>query len=264
MQELAPDNTAVTTENDYKEIILTEDETAEALRKGRESKFFAMKLADYQDKISKQIDWSYPTPREFYDRLRETKSANGGRYQVNDDNKNLIFALCLYFARDSRFCEYGDNFSLDKGILLMGPAGVGKSHLMSFFSKNPNCSYVHVTCKAIGEAYVTKDWERGGLTPIEYYSSSYKAEFGHQWDQTELGFCFGDLGTENDKNSFGNKMNIMEHVIFERYEKKIPFNQTHITTNLNANEIQEKYGVRVRDRLKEMCNVFMIDGKSFR
>jgi hypothetical protein len=30
---------------------------------------------------------------------------------------------------------------------------------------------------------------------------------------------------------------------------------THITTNLNATEIEKQYGVRVRSRLREMMNV---------
>jgi hypothetical protein len=34
---------------------------------------------------------------------------------------------------------------------------------------------------------------------------------------------------------------------------------THITTNLNAEEIEERYGNRVRSRLREMVNVIGFD-----
>jgi len=128
----------------------------------------------------------------------------------------------LYFAGDKRFEDRGDNFSLSKGILITGTPGVGKSHLMAFFSKNPHSSYAHVTCKSVAERYRT-GWKRDELDTLEWYSYTLKADAGHYWDQTELGYCFGDLGTEDEKNSFGNKMNVMEHIIFQRYENKLPF-----------------------------------------
>jgi len=34
---------------------------------------------------------------------------------------------------------------------------------------------------------------------------------------------------------------------------------THITTNLNAEEIEDRYGNRVRSRLREMVNVIGFD-----
>ena len=36
-------------------------------------------------------------------------------------------------------------------------------------------------------------------------------------------------------------------------------NMTHITTNLNAEEIEDRYGNRVRSRLREMVNVIGFD-----
>ena len=38
--------------------------------------------------------------------------------------------------------------------------------------------------------------------------------------------------------------------------------KTHITTNLNAEELEKRYGTRVRSRLREMMNVIAFDNNS--
>lgn len=39
---------------------------------------------------------------------------------------------------------------------------------------------------------------------------------------------------------------------------------THGTTNLKVEELEKKYGKRVYDRMKEMFNVILWEGESFR
>lgn len=51
---------------------------------------------------------------------------------------------------------------------------------------------------------------------------------------------------------------------FKRYESGVARHMTHFTTNLNAAEIKERYGVRFYDRLKESCNWIVLEGESFR
>lgn len=188
---------------------------------------------------------------------------NGGEFQVVDWNNDIIFSLCLYFAGDPKFEERGQGFSLKKGIFLSGPAGVGKSHLMSFFQKNPHASYINITCRLIAERY-RADWSRDEMDTVQWYSQQYKAEAGHPFNQEVLGYCFNDLGMEEIKNSYGNQMNVIEAVVFQRYENHLPFNLTHFTTNMDGQSIEKKYGVRIRDRIKEMCNVMVLNGKSWR
>lgn len=206
------------------------------------------------------MSWDRPNSAEIFQNLLQTKSATGERFKLTDWNKKIVRALCLYFAGEDNFKEFG---SLDKGIMLMGNPGAGKSHLMNFFYKNPHASYANVTCTSIAERYRT-GWQRDEMDTLQWYSFLLKAESGHAWGQTELGYCFGDLGTEGEKKNYGNAMNVMEQIIFQRYENHLPFNMTHFTTNLNPKEIEEIYGIRVRDRLKEMCNVLILEGESFR
>lgn len=228
---------------------------------GREMKHFRLEREAYQAKLNKAVEWHRPNARELYELLRQTKTQAGGRFMVEEWNKPVILQLCLYFAGDPKCEEYG--LSLEKGIAIIGPSGTGKTHLMTFFQKNPVQSYLNVTCSLVAERFRT-GWKRNEQDTLEYYVGPAKAEFGHVYGHTELGYCFGDLGTEGEKKNYGNTVNVMEHILFQRYENKLPFNQTHITTNLNADEIKERYGERIRDRFREMFNQVALVGPSWR
>lgn len=217
--------------------------------------------------MTRETQYSRPNARELYERLKETKSHTGKRFEVTDWNRDVIFALCLYFAEDPKFeSQYGG--SLKKGIYLQGPQGTGKSHLMNAFSLNPHCSYVNITCKQVAEHYAQTNptWQRNGVEALTYYSSSHSpsSDIRDVYKQEKFGFCFGDLGNEAIRKHYGNETNVMEHVIFQRYENGVAFNQTHFTTNLNNDELTATYGIRVSDRLNEMCNIFILDGPSWR
>jgi hypothetical protein len=134
---------------------------------------------------------------------------------------------------------------------------------MNYFIKNPHASYTVPTCKSIIEKF-RENWSRDELGTIEFYSKLQPAEFNHAYNQDHLGTCFGDLGSEELANSYGNKRNVIEEIIFNRYEAGLPFDYTHITTNLNSKMIETLYGERFIDRLREMCNAIVIEGESFR
>ena len=48
------------------------------------------------------------------------------------------------------------------------------------------------------------------------------------------------------------------------YLKNKPFNKLIISTNNNFDEIESKYGFRVRSRIKDMFNIIDVRGKDMR
>lgn len=60
--------------------------------------------------------------------------------------------------------------------------------------------------------------------------------------------CIDDVGTEDVANNYGNKVDLFAHIIETRYDKN---NVTHLTTNLNPQQLRERYGERVYSRLRE-------------
>lgn len=64
-------------------------------------------------------------------------------------------------------------------------------------------------------------------------------------------YCFDDLGVENIGRHYGKDYNVMGEILISRYElfrHPIPSRRTktQLTTNLNAAEMEERYGERVR------------------
>jgi hypothetical protein len=265
MDKLAPKNSeAQTTTPSYDDEVLSEEEIQEALRAGREKKALQRVKSEYWDKITNTNRWKIPNAAELKAGLLLTIGVGGLPYKLTNANESVVNLLCRYFAADASFNDAEEGFSLSKGIMLCGPVGVGKTHLMNYFHTNPHASFTIPTCKDIAEKFRT-NWTKDESSALEYYSRAVVANAGHKYGQELLGTCFGDLGAESESTkNFGNSRNVMEEIIFNRYETKLPFNLTHFTTNLDAKMLRDKYGERFTDRLREMCNVISLKGTSFR
>ena len=76
-------------------------------------------------------------------------------------------------------------------------------------------------------------------------------------------YCFDDLGVETTGRHFGKDCNVMGEILLSRYDlflkRKI---RTHTTTNLNAQELESRYGIRVRSRMRELFNLIAFDKES--
>jgi DNA replication protein DnaC len=250
---------------------LTPEEEQEAILEARKRKLAKEETERYAREYWNKLTTPL-TPRKFAaEELRKllhtSKTASGKRYIIDSDNQTQVNALCLYFAEDLRMAAYGLN--PDKGLLIMGPLGCGKSHLLSFFVQNQKASYSVKQCKEIQQRWKNAQPNEGDRDEIEFYSNFVDVAinanvYGHQ----KFGVCFDDLGTEESPTiRFGERNNVMESIILARYQKKtlappntLEYYHTHFTTNLNKEKIIEKYGDRVYDRLKEMCNVIVFNG----
>ncbi len=248
---------------------LTEEETADVILQARKKKFDdeeAAKYAkDYWQRLTAQATPKFYTAEELRNRLMLSRTANGKRYLIDEDNQGQVNTLCLYFSGDPRLEEYG--FSHSKGLLLMGGLGVGKTHLMSFFFQNQKASYVMTPCRQIEDRWVNTNMkDQEPVNWIEHYSQPIKgAVNGNPYGHQDLGICLDDLGTETiPSKRFGEEKNVIAEIILARYDRRMmainnqtEFPVTHTTTNLNGQKLKELYGDRIGDRLKEMCNVIV-------
>lgn len=176
----------------------------------------------------------------------------GSHFFISQSDHPIIYRLIAYFLMDEETC-YRYNIDLGKGIILSGPVGCGKTSLlniMKYLTPVPHKFSVKA-CRDISFEFI-----KDGYEVIHRYAN------GKLYISEPKIYCFDDLGVENNLKYYGNECNVMAEVLLSRYDifiaKRIP---THITTNLSASEIEQHYGIRVRSRLRQMCNLIAFDNK---
>lgn len=151
---------------------------------------------------------------------------------------------------DEELCaQYG--ISLEKGIMLSGPIGSGKTALMNLMAyvSRPENRHIMKSARAI-----TFEFIKNGYDTIEQYTRE------NPYTQEYRIYCFDDLGVENNIKYYGNECNVMAEILLSRYDLYVSHRlRTHITTNLSATELEETYGNRLRSRLREMVNLIAFD-----
>lgn len=171
-------------------------------------------------------------------------------FKLYDEDKPILQKLLCYFLQDDqRAAELGLN--LNKGILLTGPIGCGKSSLISLmrFLEPVEKRFIIRSCREVSFEFI-----QNGYEVIHRYS--HRSFYNHE----PKTYCFDDLGTENNLKFFGNECNIMAEILLSRYDLFVSRNLiTHLTTNLSATEIEAAYGNRVRSRMRELFNLIAFD-----
>ncbi len=179
---------------------------------------------------------------------------HGQKFQLYQEDKPTIYLLFCYFLQDELAAQQL-NIDLNKGVLLTGPVGCGKTtliNLMRFFIQNESQKFITKPCRDISFEFI-----QDGFSIIHKYSK------GNLYDYIPRTFCFDDLGTESSLKYYGNECNVMAEILLSRYDLFVSKNLlTHLTTNLSASEIEEIYGNRIRSRLREMFNLIAFDKAS--
>lgn len=178
-------------------------------------------------------------------------------YVIDQRNEKVIYTVLRYFLKAQDFNK--DNLiktkpSLEKGLLIYGTYGVGKSQLFEILHKVGRELITKYNCKALWfstlsagsfvDQYMEAAKEEGSTFTIKkYYTGKLYID---------------DLGFE--KKAF-NKTEVFGELLFERNRLKNP---TYVTTNLNPAQLTDRYGERIGDRLPEMFNIIPWNGESFR
>ncbi len=170
----------------------------------------------------------------------------GQAFKISDIDTPTIYKLLIYMIKDDKAASI-EQINLSKGILLSGPIGCGKTsimHLIKPFS-NHLSDYKIKTCRE-----VSFEFAKYGYEALQQYILKNNTQFRLS------GYCFDDLGAEQQIKHFGNDCNVMAEIIISRYEDFVSNKSiTHITTNLSASEIENLYGNRLRSRMRSMFNL---------
>jgi hypothetical protein len=200
----------------------------------------------------KMYMFNFKTCREWKE--LQGKKKFGEHFKLYPDDFGLIYNLIVYAIEDKTEAEKR-RLDLKKGILLTGPIGCEKTSLMTLvrYFFQPGKQYQIKSTRDI-----SFEFEKEGFKVINRYSkNSLNLSYSNP---VPIIICFDDLGVEQPQKHFGNECNVMGEILLSRYDlfisKAIP---THLTTNLSATEIEEKYGNRVRSRMREIFNLVAFD-----
>ncbi|WP_299546977.1 ATPase [Seonamhaeicola sp.] len=170
----------------------------------------------------------------------------GDYFKIHKSDRAIIYKLCNYQIRDWATCKKL-GIDLRKGILLSGPVGCGKTSLMKLLRYiTPHYAHYDV----IPTRNITFAFNHIGYRIIKQYGD-------------HCFYCFDDLGIEPIGRHFGKDCNVMGEVLLSRHELFLKYRfKSHGTTNLNAHELEERYGSRVRSRMRELFNLVAFDNGS--
>lgn len=170
---------------------------------------------------------------------------NGYPLICNKITNPLIRVVCFFLARDPRF-ETELKLDGNKGLMLQGVSGLGKTAII-YAARNGELNPIKIE-SMIGISEAVKD------------EGEYIIKI-----QNEKIIYLDDVGTEQAAaKHYGNSINWFKDFIEKWYLNKKPFNRLIISTNLSANQMEERYGFRVRDRMREMFNRILVEGESMR
>ena len=171
-------------------------------------------------------------------------------YKAKHPSQNLVFKYAWKLAMDYP--------AVDRGLLLMGSVGVGKTHLAvsilkALSERGFSCRFYEfgALLKEIQNSYnpISKTSELNVLQPI--------------FDSEIL--VLDEIGASKPTDWV---RDTMAHIINTRYnDKKLTIFTTNYLDEHKTNKdetLEDRIGVRMRSRLFEMCKTIQIDGQDFR
>ncbi len=182
----------------------------------------------------------------------------GQKFRIYKEDEPLLFKLCCYFIQDHQSCAQM-GIDTNKGLLLSGPVGCGKTSLMKLL---PYLAPHKTNYEIIATRNIVFNFNATGFGVLEKYNDTKN-------------YCFDDLGVEPTGSHYAKECNVMGEILLSRYDIFTRHPQldwgshqsrgkvlTHLTTNLNAQELEKRYGSRVRSRLRAMFNLISFNSNS--
>jgi DNA replication protein DnaC len=267
MQNQFPKRSAREALETYKHIDLTPEEEAEAILWGKQKKERLLESQELERRAAENrrklvgTKWSYEQTKGFMEyRAKQIFPEKG--FTVDQGNRLVYDLLCYYFSRDETFVSIAQNAgvqnpSMDKGIMLAGVFGTGKTTVMKLFQKNQRQVYFMRSAKQLADEY-----QANGVEAAEIYQNKFKNAVGDgaMFFQPFSALCIDDIGSEDVKKHFGNERNVIGDIIENRYSRGNVGIWLHATTNLTGDQIEQYYGGRVRSRMREIFNFIELGG----
>ena len=137
--------------------------------------------------------------------------------------------------------------STSNGTIIIGDTGVGKTYLIR-------------TPRMVSASVLAMEFQANGLEAV-------KSIINNQIQYGNNTVVIDDLGLEEDVKHFGNGLCPIRYTVQAIYDINQRTSQNTkliFTTNLNKEELTVKYGLRVVERIWEMCDRLVINDTNLR
>lgn len=202
---------------------------------------------------AEKIDLSHEA-RLFKNEL--DKLCESGQFHIDPDKRGIINSVFAWVWRYDKWNQCGLDYN--KGLFLYGPVGTGKSTLLKGLQKYMNS----VTARHNTEDYRIGFYWKSASELANSYAGNGQEKLLQWCDECNL--LIDELGREpRPAKHYGTELNVIQFLLQLRYDKRKE-NITHITSNIDPEDVLPLYGDFISDRFKEMFNIVPYGGKSKR
>ncbi len=169
-------------------------------------------------------------------------------------DENCAPVLRLMAQRIARSDEFTAQYGLNKGIMLLGGIGSGKTVLMR--GMVDILMVFDIKVHLLPTYVLTENYGRDGVNAF--------GRINHANNDVYPGagiIVLDDLGAEGIASHYGQPINVVAEVLLRRYDNHA---LTFGTSNLDQKSIRRFYGERVWSRMKEMFNFIELKGEDRR
>ena len=172
--------------------------------------------------------------------------------QINNwkvTNPTVNRQIVKYLARSEDF-----NGNLDKGIMLIGETGTGKTQMMKAVSLS------------MGFLQNFRFLIYSGLEMEAIFREENEDSDKLESALKQKMFGIDDIGEEHSTvKVYGTEINVGVEILSKRYNEQMKTGAlTFATTNLTLDMLAKKYGKRIESRIHEMFNVIYLTGNDLR
>jgi DNA replication protein DnaC len=173
-------------------------------------------------------------------------------FTLDEFSTPAVNLISCRVAKSDDFEKLSPTYDNDKGIMLLGPIGSGKTLLMQGLIEVARYFDPMSTFRILPTYALTEEFARNGVDVYSRFRVG-SSEVNPSVD----GLVLDDMGAEAIMNHYGQPTNVIAELILRRYDQRA---QTFGTSNLDQKTLRRFYGERVWSRLKSMVNFIELKG----
>ena len=187
-------------------------------------------------------------------------------FSTPENIMEIIHLLFNYFTGNPNFVKLLKELtdvagSLNKGLMLVGGVGVGKTLLFAIFRYYTQEILGVNSFRFTTAIDIIDDVNKNGVECLEVFSHNLV----HKTPRPITCYIDDIACKKENINHYGTNINVIEQLLYQRYNVLLRYGVlTHTSSNKYPAQMKEVYDMRIIDRMSEMFNFIELTGNSYR